>query len=416
MNVMSDLEERVRDAIDASLADAEPKFDVLAAVRRRHRWRLMRATAASAVIVAAAVAAAVLLVAPRIGPGGPAPAATPATSNTAKPAVPVFPGGGRLLFADRHGLKWLYPDGKTVRIALGGFSGAAVAAGRLVAWNKTGAYVMNLDGSRRHLVLAFRPGTRNGASAVAGLSPDGSRLAYYVGTDPVVTGDTLWVADLATGRRVDLGRVSLVVWRDNTTILATSVDGKALLLINAQTGSRSAYLTPLSDPLLIRAYQRAQPGAGRPAVMNAGGFSGSGTAAAFAVELAAAGPFVGRQPAEVMLLGAGRVVTYAPVTSQQFEFKWGPGGLFLIQTGAGDNPGSWNVYAGSIHSDRLSQPVPGGMDGATFSPGGNVMALRDGSEMTFLPTPRPACERTRECLDLQPKFLRVAGRPLAWVS
>src|SRR5262249_27806532 len=112
---MSDLEERLRDAIDASLADAEPKFDVMAAVRLRHRWRLLlQATAASAVIVAAAVAAAVLLAAPRIGPGGSAP--TPAASNTAKQAGPVFPGGGRLLFADRHGLKWLYPDGKTVRI------------------------------------------------------------------------------------------------------------------------------------------------------------------------------------------------------------------------------------------------------------------------------------------------------------
>ncbi len=408
---MSDLEERLRDAIDASVADAEPKFDVMAAVRLRHRWRLLRATAASAVMVAAAVAAAVLLAAPRIGPGGSAP---PAASKTAKPAVPVFPGGGRLLFADRHGLKWLYPDGKTVRIARG-FSDAQVAAGRLVAWDKTGAYVMNLDGSRRHLVLPFRPGKRNGVIGVDGLSRDGSLLAYDVGTDPVVTGDTLWVADLATGRRVELGRFSSAMWRDNTTILATSADGNSLLLINAETGRRSVYLTPLNDRLLIRAYERAQPGAGRPAVMNAGGFSGSGSSAAFAVELGAAGPFVGRQPAEVVLLGAGRVLTYAPVTPQQFEFKWGPRGLFLIQTGAGDGPRSWKAYAGSIHSDRLAQPVPYGMDGATFSPAGNVMALRDGAQMTFLPTPRPACQATRECLDFPPKYLKVEGALLAWV-
>ncbi len=123
--------------------------------------------------------------------------------------------------------------------------------------------------------------------------------------------------------------------------------------------------------------------------MNAGGFSGSASSAAFAVELGAAGPFVGRRPAEVVLLGAGRVLTYAPVTPQQFEFKWGPRGLFLIQTGAGDAPGSWKAYAGSIHSDRLAQPVPYGMDGAAFSPGGNVIALQDGGEMTFLPTRGP---------------------------
>src|SRR6266700_3676740 len=325
---MSDLEERLRDAIDASVADAEPKFDVMAAVRLRHRWRLLRATAASAVMVAAAVAAAVLLAAPRIGPGGSAP---PAASKTAKPAVPVFPGGGRLLFADRHGLKWLYPDGKTVRIARG-FSDAQVAAGRLVAWDKTGAYVMNLDGSRRHLVLPFRPGKRNGVIGVDGLSRDGSLLSYDVGTDPVVTGDTLWVADLATGRRVELGRFSSAMWRDNTTILATSADGNSLLLINAETGRRSVYLTPLNDRLLIRAY---------------------------------------------------------------------------------DGPRSWKAYAGSIHSDRLAQPVPYGMDGATFSPAGNVMALRDGAQMTFLPTPRPACQATRECLDFPPKYLKVEGALLA---
>src|SRR5215472_13114483 len=53
---MSDLEQRLRDALEASLADAGPKFDVLAAGRRRHHWRLLRATA-GAVIVAGIVAA-----------------------------------------------------------------------------------------------------------------------------------------------------------------------------------------------------------------------------------------------------------------------------------------------------------------------------------------------------------------------
>jgi hypothetical protein len=314
---MSDLEQRLRDAIGASLADAGPRFDVLAAVRRRHRRRLLRATAGAVIVAGIVAAAAVLLGAPRIGPGG----STPATSShSARPAAPAFPGGGRLLFADRHGLKWLYADGKTVRIARG-FHSAAVAGGRLVAWNKTGAYVMSLDGSRRRLVLPFRPGTRNGVIGVGGLSPDGSLLAYDVGTDPVVTGDTLWAADLATGRTVELGRFSSDMWRDSTTLLATSADGSTLLLINAQMGRRSVYLRPLSDRLLIRAYERAQPGAGRPARMNAGGFSGSGSAAAVAVQLGAAGPYAGRRPAEVVLLGAGRVRTYAPATPQQFEFK-----------------------------------------------------------------------------------------------
>jgi len=112
---------------------------------------------------------------------------------------------------------------------------------------------MSLDGSRRRLVLPFSPGKQNGVIGVVGPSPDGSRLAYDVGTDPVVTGDTMWAADLATGRRVALGRFSSDMWRDNTTILATSADGSTLLLINAETGRRSVYLRPLSDRLLIRA-------------------------------------------------------------------------------------------------------------------------------------------------------------------
>src|SRR5262249_10211346 len=122
-----------------------------------------------------------------------------------------------------------------------------------------------------------------------------------------------------------------------------------------------------------------------------------------------------RRPAEVVLLGAGRVRTYAPATPQQFEFKWGPSGLFLIQTGAGDGPGSWKTYAGSIASDRLTRPVPYGMDGATLSPPGNVVALRDGARLTFLATPRPACQDTGHCLDFQPKQLKVDGALLAWV-
>ncbi len=410
---MSDLEERLREAISASVAGAEPKFDVMDAVRRRHRRHLLRVTGASVIAAVTVVVAVVLLGVPHGARPHSSPAATPAKSHAAKQAVAVFPGGGRLLFADRHGLKWLYPDGRTVRIARG-FTGAAVAAGRLVAWNQTGAYVMNLDGSRRQLVLPFRPGQPNRVIGVSGLSPDGSRLAYYVGTDPVVTGDKLWVADLATGRRVELGRFSSGQWRDNTTILATSLDGKAVLLVNAETGSRSVYLTPLSDPLLIHAYERARPGAGRPAVWSAGGFSGSGSSAAFAVELGAAGPFMGGRPAEVVMLGGGRVVTYAPATPQQFEFGWGPDGMFRILTGAGNNPASWNTYIGTLRSDRLSQPIGYGSDGAAFSPAGNVIALQDSNQVTFLPTPRPACQRTARCLNFGLKYLTNEGTLLAW--
>src|SRR6266496_1480047 len=74
--MMSDLEERLREAISASVAGAQPSFNVIDAVRRRHRRRLTRAAAASGVTVMAVVAAAVFLGVPPSGPGHPAPAAT----------------------------------------------------------------------------------------------------------------------------------------------------------------------------------------------------------------------------------------------------------------------------------------------------------------------------------------------------
>jgi hypothetical protein len=408
VNVMDDLEERIREAVDASVADAEPRPSIIDAVRSRHRRHLMRVAAASVMTVAAVAAAVVTLALPRGGHS------SPTRLLKTRHALAAFPGGGRLLFADRGGLNWLYADGREVRITAG-FAGAALAASSLVTWNGTGVYVMRPDGRRRHMVLSFGSGKANGVIGVVGLSPDGSRLAYFVGADPVgVTKDTLWVVDLTTGHRVELGRVSSAMWRDNATIMATSVNGKQLLLINSATGSRSVYLI-LGDPVLVRAYERAQPAAGRPAVMNAGGFSDSRPSAPFAVQLGARGPFVGRQPAEVVLLGRGRVVTYAPPTPQQFEFSWGPDGLFLIQTGAGDNPASWNAYVGSISSDRLSKPIPYGMDGAIFNPEGSVIALQDGNQVTFLPTPRPECQRTTRCLSFQPKDLVSLGQLLAWV-
>jgi len=129
-----------------------------------------------------------------------------------------------------------------------------------VAWNETGVYTMALDGSRRHLVLAFTSGSATGVPPSGALSPGGSRIAYYIGK-------MLSAADLATGRRVQLGQVSFDGWRNNTTILASANDGSALLLVNAATGNKSAYLS-LTDRALARAYQKAWPHAGRLA----GGF------------------------------------------------------------------------------------------------------------------------------------------------
>jgi len=429
VSTVSDLEERLRDAITASVEGAKPSFDVIDAVRRRHRRRLVRVTAASGAAVMAVVAVLVFLGVPHGGPAHPPPAGRATKPSVSKSATPLFPGGGRLLLADAGSLRWLYPDGRTVQIS-GYFDGAKISAGGLLAWKYTshgpGYYTMKLNGSQQRLVLPA-PRGKQFDDTQAQLSPDGSRLAYIrqqVLSQVNVT-FTLWVLDLATGQRADLGPVlaSSPVWRDDTTILVPSADARALLLVNAVTGTRSSYLA-VTDPVLVSAYEHARPGAGPPAYINSDGWRGSGTSSPLAVWLAAVTRTTPRgtfpqvtaftRPAEIVLAGTTPLITYAPPTPQQLSLIWGPHGLVLLQTGAGDGPASWNTYAATLQSDRLSRPVPYGMDGATFNPAGNVIALQDSGLVTFVPTPRPACGRTAQCLAFQPANLLQPGTVQAW--
>ncbi len=159
----------------------------------------------------------------------------------------------------------------------------------------------------------------------------------------------------------------------------------------------------MTDPVLVHAYQRARPSAGPPAYIGSDGITGTGGASSrIAVWLAASrnkGPF---QPAEVVVAGTTPLVTYAPQTPQALSLTWGPDGLVLLRTGAGDNPGSWNTYAATLQNPRPSRPLRYGMEGATFNPAGNVIALQESGIVTFAPTPRPACERTAKCVSFQP--------------
>lgn len=259
------------------------------------------------------------------------------------------------------------------------------------------------------------------------LSPDGSELAYIRQdmVSPASVTFTLWVLNLATGQRNDLGAISTLAfaWADNATILTAAPGSKSLLLLSAATGARTVYLT-VTDPALTRAYEHARPGAGPPAYIGSDGMTGSGPSARIAVWLAAARPGANRgtvpdttmftRPAEVVLTGTTPLVTYAPNTPQQLSLTWGPDGLVLLQTGAGDLPGSWNAYVATLQSSRPSRPVPYGMSGATFNPAGNVIALQDDTLVTFVPTPRPACQHTAKCLAFQPTNLLQGGTVQAW--
>ena len=89
---MSDLEDRLKEAIDAAVAGAEPRPGVMNAVRARHRRWLRRVTgagAAAAAVVAAGVVMPLTLLSPRSGgpaaPGGPVTAYVAGAKGTVTP-------------------------------------------------------------------------------------------------------------------------------------------------------------------------------------------------------------------------------------------------------------------------------------------------------------------------------------------
>jgi hypothetical protein len=91
----------------------------------------------------------------------------------------------------------------------------------------------------------------------------------------------------------------------------------------------------------------------------------------------------------VILAGGAPLVTYAPRTKERLSLTWGPRSLVLIQTGAGDDPASSKTYAATLQSPRLYGGWPFGVDAATFSPAGNVIALQDNETVTFVSAPGP---------------------------
>jgi hypothetical protein len=427
---MSDLSERLRNAIEASVDGALPASDLLDSVHRRHRQRRLRVIVASAAAAVALLAVVLSLAALHARHEHSAPATK--TTKLSRPAAPpIFPGGGRLLLADGGALRWLYPDGRVQWIG-GHFSGASESAGRLLAWRFTpqGAdyYTMGLDGSSQRLVLPI-PSDKKLSVIQARLSPDASTVAYVrqdIISQTRVT-NTLWVLDLATGQRRNLGPMSdaAFAWRDNSTVLVDATDGRSLVLVNVRTGGRTTCLT-IRAPFLIRAYEKMRPGAGPPAYIGSDGLLGTGRSSLMAVWLTAAGRGAGsgvfpqaaamlRAPAEVVLAGSRPVATFAPRTPQALTLSWGPAGLVLLQTGAGDRPGSWNTYAGSLQGGTVSRPIPYGMDGAIFNPAGNVMAMQDSGMETFVATPAPACRQTTRCLTFQRTTLLRPGAIQLWM-
>src|SRR6266571_5225037 len=322
---------------------------------------------------------------------------------------PVFAGSGRiLLYVPGYGLEWVYPDGRIWQIARG-FIGARLALGgtRLLAWRPTqnglakppcrgcfadvDYYLMDLGGTRRRLVLAAEdtaPAVRVGHDSV-GLSPDGSKLAYLrlgistAGGSEVFS--QLWVTDLATGRRVDLGPAGTAAsWISDSSLLGESPDGTTLQEVDVLTARRTTFLS-VTDPR-------------HPAV---------------AVILRGVSR---RAKAVVALVGGGKVLGLAPDRYPLVSLTWGPGGRFVLESTLAANAIPPNLYAGMAGSPALYRlPGYGNATQFAFSPDRTMIAegFQNGT-VHLVPTPAPLCRGSARCGSRDLTVLSVSGIPYGW--
>lgn len=402
---MSDQETRLRDGMQSAVADEAVPVGLLQAVYRRHRRRTAAIIATAAVTVGLIVAAAV--------------SAAQLAGDGRRPIAPAsFPGGGRLLFAHGNALSWLYPDGRQVLVARG-FTDASIQGQSLVAQKEIGRhaayYAMRLDGSAQKLLVpAERARGRDVFRPL--ISPDGTSVAYLLQiVRPHATQFRLQVRDLESGRVTDLGQINgSFWWQSPTRLVAGAADARSLVAIDAATGTRTTYLS-VTDPQIAAAYSSARPSAGPASFISADGWSDGPGRGPLAVSVASSTQNT-RFSKPVELLYDGRSVTqiYAPATPQQLDASWGPHGLLLFATGAGDIPG-WDTYVATSSSGSLSKPLPFGQTGITSNPAGTVIAMQDDNDIAFAPVPAPACEAVGRCAHFQPKFLSGRGQLLGWL-
>jgi hypothetical protein len=338
--------------------------------------------------------------------------------------VEAFPGGGRILLSDGGGPQWLYADGKTATIGVG-FTGASLAdhSRWLLAWRPTqnpkaippcpgcvadvDYYVLNLNGTGRRLVLRAEATTKRGNQVGhldVQLSPGGSTLGCIRHADRRngrTLSSRLWTVDLGTGARSDLGPVpsgTAFAWQDSSTIVAQSGDLRSLVSINVMTGARSDLIS-LSSRRLVRAFERARPGAGPPARITPLGASQAAGHPVLAVDLTAPAKRGQAVNDAVAFLSGGSVTAYAAGGPRAYQsLTLGPDGYFAILTTtspSGCPPLNGATYVGNVSTRHLARVpvtgknliVGGGPAGAAFSPSGRYLAVDYQRLVTFTPTP-----------------------------
>ncbi len=436
---MKTLEDRLRAATRAAAAsvadDSAPPLVLSPSKRHRlsapgwQRWRRRLIPAAAAASVLAIIATSLAIA----GGGG-------GHRTTGHAGTASFP-SGRILFADSWGLRWLYPDGKTTYIAHG-FIGASMVAGgtKLLAWRPTqnpharppcggcfadvDYYLMNLNGSGRRLVLRAEP--TSGKVQVGHLSveasPDGRRLAYVRQGESRSTGnnlfDQLWAIDLANGHKIDLGRApssdTAFTWGNNSTLLAESANGTTLQEVSVTTGRKTTYLT-VSNPRIVRAYERARPGAGSPKGIDPIGWSTDSTRSALAVTLWG-GSRLFPTKAVIALVGRGVIRSYAPDSKPLLTLTWGPAGRFMIESALATTAVKAGLYAGMVGTSKLYRlPSFGRPDKLAFSPQGTVIAQGyESGTWAFVRAPAAMCHTSAGCASFRPMTRDEGERLIAW--
>ena len=348
MRTDDELRTRLRSLVRQA-SPPEPVIDAIAS--RGRRRRVARRIGVSVPIVLFVVGLAASLIA-LSGVGHRSTRTQPAAGD-------VFPGGGRILFADSTGLQWMAPDGTTTLIG-GGFVGARLTpdGSSLLAWTPTDTpgtsrsqcptcsydvdyYTMGLDGSNAKLILAAEApvGSKEIHHLDVQLSPDGLGLAYARQEDLPngdVAADELWSVDLATGTKTDLGPVPssdlAFVWKDSSTIVAQSADGAALQSVDVATGTRSPLMSS-DDSRLIRAFEQARPGAGRPTQICPLGWSTDPAQSAMGVYLIAA-----NGQTAVALVNGDNVRASAPDDRYDLSFTWDPMAISRLQASPETTP------------------------------------------------------------------------------
>lgn len=329
----------------------------------------------------------------------------------------VFPGGGRILFAQNGGgIAWAYPDGSVRRVA-DGFYGARLFPGfpgggaQLLAWKvireEYDYYVIGLDGSTVRHVLAPGPvvdlpggyGIPGGYEAVQ-VSPDGTKLAYLRYTSSQV-GPTnarfeLMVEDLQTGETRDAGSVGPfmsccvpVVWNDDSAlILMQGLGGRSVDWVNVDDLKRGVFL-PASDFRVVSAYEKVWSGVGAPTEIAPIGWSPDPNVHDLAVLASQEG---GRRPAIVVLRNDGAVGFATRDGRPNLSFTSGAGGRFMllsyVEPRTGGKTGA--LYLGNASTGELRHVVDVNhlTGGPLFSPAGSVfMFYEAGGPWEFVAIP-----------------------------